>query len=64
MKYPSNRARVNGIVQEIVSKAVAYRYQNAYAFFAVYDPRRYIVDDEAFAMDCRVGDGTWVALIR
>lgn len=64
MKYPSGRSRLNGIVTEMTSRASIYRQQEAHVLFVVYDPGRYIVDDEHFKADCSLADGVWVEVVR
>jgi hypothetical protein len=64
MKYPATRARVNGIVTEITSRVRIYTKQDALVLFAVYDPRRHIVNDEQFKADCSGEDGVWVETMR
>jgi 7-cyano-7-deazaguanine synthase in queuosine biosynthesis len=64
MKYPAVRARVNGIVTEITSRARIYRKQDAFVLFAVYDPQRHIVYDEQFKEDCGQDNGVWVEVVR
>jgi hypothetical protein len=64
MKYPARRSRLNGVISEITSRAAIYPKQGAYVLFAVYDPGRYITDDEQFKADCAIGEGVWVEIIR
>ena len=64
MKYPSKRARVNGIVTEITSRQLIYTGQGAFVLFVVYDPGHHIVDEDPFKEDCGGTDGVWIEVVR
>lgn len=65
MKYLRTRQRLNGAVTEITSRINIYRQQGAYALFGVYDPSRFIVDDNKFIADLQqISDNIWMVVIR
>ncbi len=65
MKYLRTRQRLNSAVTEITSRIHIYGQQGAYVLFGVYDPNRFIVDDNKFTTDLQqISDNIWVAVIR
>lgn len=63
-KYAKTRQRRREIVKEIISSQHIYVQQGACVLFPVYDPHRYISDDEAFTRDLEIEDKAWVVVIR
>jgi 7-cyano-7-deazaguanine synthase in queuosine biosynthesis len=63
MKFLKNRQRLNGVITEITSRSVIYNKQGAFAHFVIYDPDRYIVDDEQVKRDIAV-ERIRVSIIR
>lgn len=64
LKNVSSRARVNKIVDEMVADAVKYTNAGAHVLFVVYDPKRCIVDDDAFIEPLELHAGVMVRLVR
>jgi 7-cyano-7-deazaguanine synthase in queuosine biosynthesis len=63
-KYVKSRARLNHIQTEMTSRVTIYRDQGAWILFIVYDPKRTITNDEAFAKDFEKHDGVWVGTVH
>jgi 7-cyano-7-deazaguanine synthase in queuosine biosynthesis len=65
MKYLRIRQRLNSAVTEITSRIHIYGQQGAYILFGVYDPNRFILDDNKFTTDLQhISNRVWVAVIR
>jgi hypothetical protein len=64
MKYVKTRQRLNRIVTEITSRQRIYVQQGACVLFGVYDPERYITNDEGFIGDLEIEGKVWVVVIR
>jgi len=65
MKYLRTRQRLNSAVTEITSRINIYKRQGACVLFGVYDPSRFIVDDNKFIADLQqISDDIWVVVIR
>lgn len=64
MKYVKTRQRLNKIVTAITSRRQIYVEQGACVLFGVYDPERYISNDEVFIRDLEIEGKAWVAVIR
>lgn len=48
LKFPRTKERLREITTEISSRVQIYRAQGAFPLFVVYDPERFIVNDEEF----------------
>lgn len=64
VKFPKNRARLNGIITEITSRITIYRDQGACVLFIVYDPNRVIPDDSKFSKDFEKHQMIFVGISR
>jgi 7-cyano-7-deazaguanine synthase in queuosine biosynthesis len=56
MKYIKTRPRLNSVVTEISSRLAIYQAQGAYTLFPVYDPNRFIIDDDKFINNLMMGN--------
>lgn len=63
-KYVKNRARLNGVVNEIAKSVTIYGAQGVWALFFVYDPHRIISNDAKFSRPFEARAGMFVAVTR
>ncbi len=63
-KYIKNRRRLNSVQTEMTSRVTIYRDQGAWVLFAVYDPKRTIVDDNNFIQSFEKHSKIFISIIR